>query len=70
MKRVEGIALETLLNATGEKLASESPEPKEALPTKLDLLLEKLEAAEADGKALLLEDEKVLRDRWLKIAVH
>jgi hypothetical protein len=69
MRRLEGLALETLLNSTGEQLKTELPVPQGPLPTKLALLLERLETAEARGTAVLL-DEKALRDRWLKVAHH
>jgi hypothetical protein len=70
MPRLEEIGLSALLSATGEKLKSQLPEADEPLPTKLALLLDRLEAAEAAGKAVILQEEKVLRDRYLKVARH
>jgi len=70
MRRVKGLALETLLNSAGEKLRSELPESKEPLPSKLALLLDKLEMAEANGRAVLLEGETALRIRSRKAARH
>jgi hypothetical protein len=65
MRRLEGLALKSVLESAGDKLKSELPEPQEPLPSKLALLLEKLETAEASGKAVLLEEDTTLRARVL-----
>jgi hypothetical protein len=69
IRRVENLTLKRLLETFGERLRSEFSEAQEPVPSKLMALLDKLETAEANGNAVLL-DEELLKSPWQKDTVH